>query len=297
MRGLIDAVTEWYPGGNPTYLAYAPALTPANYAEGNRVLLQQVPTLEQGGFIVPAKSPEAVARLEMAGGEFCVNATRAFAAALLRDAAGDGRYRTCAKYQRLRRIAPQQFRVPVEVSGAPELLWAAVTGHGDAWVVALELPRLEARIDSTSIAMDGVPLPVRVVRLPGITHVLVDPRLPLPSSQEDRAVLAPKIVAELNLSSEPAVGLLWENRSAEGLRLDPLIWVRATGTCIYETACGSGTLALALITAEGLPQWQGAVMQPSGSAFQVALERGGAGLEEIAAIVEGEVLYRRELGL
>ena len=70
------------PGGNPTVLVLTKVLLQSQAHVAKRIMLLLPKTLEQVGFIEPAKDPAARFRLQMMGGEFCGNAARAAGAFL-----------------------------------------------------------------------------------------------------------------------------------------------------------------------------------------------------------------------
>lgn len=185
---------------------------------------------EQAGIIDATDLP----RLTMMGGEFCVNGSRAFASLLAREE-----------------------KANVSLEELPNTTW-----HGRFHVSGMDSP-IQARVtllnEQTSHAAIRLRLPsrpkvetpqpgVRVVRLPGITHVLLDAeRHPLPA---DTFADAASWRKALGLTTEMAVGIvrLWQHDRE--LRIVPVVWVCATDTACVETACGSGSLAAALACAE-----------------------------------------------
>ena len=284
MKLPAQSMSFWSPGGNPTYLISQSGIPMAQYAEINAYLLRRYPRLEQGGFIVPPESERAVARLQMAGGEFCLNATRAFAAALCDDSEiGLGSIES-ANYARLFRQPDASARFLVEVSGAPDPLTVAVTTARGGWDVAVELPVLQYDICETVAHISVSAVRVQVVALPGITHLILPCGAALPEDALVRREVAESLLSELGLTTEPAVGFLSWAREGDTLALQPLVWVRALATCIMETSCGSGSLALALsLRQSGKVQ----IRQPSGSLLNINLAgTGEARTAEVRGIVE-----------
>ncbi|WP_446423730.1 hypothetical protein [Mailhella sp.] len=251
------------PGGNPTILLRAQDIAPARRAAvAAGVMSPQHIGGEQVGYV----RFEGVPRLDMMGGEFCLNATRAFAAVL----ASQG------LLQRHGAVHTGE----VEVSGADALVRVRVTEREDELPLAeaclhfSELPRSEACGDGLSL-----------VRVPGIVHLVhQEGAAPLPGegclgafcSDERRA---------FTLDGEEAVGHLWlrhaddrtDARTNSGqprsLVLDPVVWVRDTATLCFESACGSGTLACALAEHAATGATAFAIVQPSGSALSVRMEK------------------------
>lgn len=203
------------PTGNLTCLV----LDPVSEAERPRVTAALMGRCEQVGYLEPPSRPGVRARLRMMGGEFCGNASMAAAAWI---AAGDG-------------PAPgEEAEVLLEVSGADGTVPCHVRrGEAGTWhgSVGMPLP-LEIR----PLEIRGVPL--TAVFLPGMVHLVRE------GEMEREAAEA--LVGEAGRNfREPAVGLVqW---IAERQALVPLVWVRESGTTVWETACGSGTEAVACV--------------------------------------------------
>ncbi len=187
--------------------------------------------------------------LRMAGGEFCVNATRALGALLAMDA---GRRGTVVR------------RCTVRVSGWPGEVELSMTdlsaGAGKAgWHVTagLELP------DCPVLGLAGG---FSLVRLPGISHLLAGPgELPTcPVKARTRALLE-----KYGLMEEAAAGVIWWRRVTDGLAIRPVVRVRDVDTLYEETSCGSGSLALALLV-RGQGREDGCdIVQPGGDVLRV----------------------------
>ena len=173
---------------------------------------------EQAGYVDLSVS---VPRLEMMGGEFCVNATRAFAALLAEEG----------------RLTPGNGMLEgiVSVSGMPEPLAVRVRR------LSLNQAYASVLLGLSDVSPEAVAPGVWLVRVPGIAHLVLDATMhPLPEDK-DRDTL--DLFSRFGLLSEEAAGCIWLHRGAGGLGITPFVRVRATGTIYAETACGSGTLA------------------------------------------------------
>ncbi len=174
------------------------------------------PTIEQVGFystIGPS--------LEMAGGEFCGNATRSLAFYLLKGRSG---YLT------------------IRVSGVMQPLEVGVDAGGNAWTqmpIYSDPQRIQATGEYTIVPLQGIKL------------VIFDIKKPLGLINAKKK--AHSILSSLNLlSSESAAGVMFVRRKQNKYSLEPVVWVRDIKTFFYETACGSGSVALALREAKRL---------------------------------------------
>lgn len=202
---------------------------------------------EQVGYVDTAASPP---RLDMMGGELCVNACRAMAALLHAEG-------------RLTLAAPPVAELPAsEGSGwsygllrssgvdEPVVIRARCrNGDGNGFPIQHEAGvclRLGPAPEITAVADD-----MHVVRLPGITHLILDaPRHRFPKDWRDASAALRR---RFSLETEEAVGCIWLDAAVPSLA--PVVWVRGTGHSVLETACGSGTLACALYLADRHPDY------------------------------------------
>lgn len=248
------------PGGNPTILFHDNALlalpAAARAAIATAALHADHLGADQAGFLDTSR---ALPHMEMMGGELCVNATRC--AALVFALTG-----------LLPEVSPGSWSGEMGASGIAGAVAVRVTekipGVEYDAAVALPVPSV-----SESCPKDTFPPGVALVRLPGITHLLLDARIfslppdPVAAAREKRAAYA--------LDSLPAVGVIWHEPCGDTpttRRILPVVHVAATQTEIRESACGSGSLALALCLARENGATAFAVRQPSGREITVQLE-------------------------
>ena len=216
--------TKYSPCGNTTILVRESSLSPADRARvAAEIIAPGHLEAEQAGYVDTAAP---VPRLDMMGGEFCVNATRAFAALLAEEG----------------KLSPESGGLGgiVSVSGMPERLRVRVrrlAAHRFESSVLLDLPQAPP--------LENVAPGMYLVRVPGIAHLVLDAAAhPLPADK-DRDTAA--LFARFGLLGEDAAGCIWLHREPSGLRITPFVWVRGTGTTYAETACGSGTLAASIV--------------------------------------------------
>lgn len=261
------------PGGNTTVLLVDTGLSPDQHEHVAGILLSPLHLhAEQVGFITLHKPS-----LRMAGGEFCVNATRSMGAVL----------------------ALQGLLTHNEDG----LLCATVPVSGISSPVRLEVQALPRGPQRTLDSAVIVPLPkenlctqleegIVLVRLPGISHVLLDAaRHPLCGHWKEEAAA---VRARYHLEEECAVGCIWWQKPHSGanmptLSMKPVVWVRDLNSTCLESSCGSGATACALMLhwqeqhhgqtmiqhahePAGLPVSY-TLMQPSGIALNVSLLR------------------------
>ena len=73
------------------------------------------------------------------------------------------------------------------------------------------------------------------------------------------------------LEEEPAVGAIWWRKQQGQLEMTPLVHVRDACTTFFESACGSGALALSLFLSQSGDQSDYKILQPSGSTLTVRM--------------------------
>ena len=225
------------PGGNNTALVETMVTDPVLKKTVNDLIMAKNPTVEQVGFI-----DREQLRLEMAGGEFCGNATRCAAFTFLKKKAGS---------------------VLIKASGVRNKLQAGVDLKGNVWA------QMPIYSDISKIGfVDGL----YIVPLQGITQVVVYRQAKF-SSERAAKTQAVKILRLLNLDvSQKASGVMFVTRK-NNLAIEPVVWVRSIKTLFYETACASGTTAVALVEAlknksslTNIP-----IIQPSGEEITVSV--------------------------
>ena len=243
-----EAFVKTSPSGNMTILVRNGALSADERAGVAReVMSPEHLGAEQVGFVDTTKIPP---RMDMMGGEFCVNATRAFAALLLEDG--------------LLHKQPDGWHWgTVSVSGMdrPVTVRARKTGElceAQALIELIEAPAVRCLSEG-----------IHAVSIPGITHLVLEKGLhPLPRHWEEETAA---LRGRFGLQREEAVGCIWLDTEGGLNRITPYVWVRDSDTSCAETACGSGTLAAVIYL------WNAAgkrrtvsVLQPGGELLTVA---------------------------
>ena len=182
--------------------------------ERPRVTARLMACCEQVGYLTAPADPRARAGLRMMGGEFCGNASMATAVYLAS------------------RAGQREARMLLEVSGAESLVECEAKRTPEGWQGRVEMPLPRGM---ESIRLEGRDL--TAVHFPGMTHlILAESGMPRP----DAEALMRAAAAELDA---PAIGLLqWEEKAGG---MTPLVFVRESSTLVWETACGSGSCAIA----------------------------------------------------
>ena len=231
------------PTGNITALVTEPAAA-EDEAQLTRELLKQS---EQVAYLGGPVREGAEASIRMMGGEFCGNAAMAAASWLARN-----------------RLKPgEETVVRLDVSGTEKTTDCRIRALEDGFEGTVLMPRI---LETGETAVEGHRL--TAVRMEGILHLVLRGE---ELSREDAEALLARAAGEM--PGEEAVGLLqWDGRS-----LKPLVYVRGSGSMVWERGCGSGSAAVgaleALWTGEGVTVTD--VEQPGGTIRVTAEVRDG----------------------
>jgi diaminopimelate epimerase len=203
------------PAGNITIFVLTPVAGREARIQAARALLQAADLrAEQVGFVMPPPDGSGRWRLEMAGGEFCGNAARSFGLWVAAQTGLTGRH-----------------TLPIEASGQAEPLPVRVDTAAGTAEVAIPGPEAE-----TALTCGDRQFPV--YRFAGITHIIAG------DVEPDEALLPPLIKRLDAEAGHPpdALGLMFYDTRKRFMR--PLVWVRAAGSTVFESSCGSGSAAL-----------------------------------------------------
>ncbi|MEK4113437.1 diaminopimelate epimerase [Paenibacillus sp. DS2363] len=221
---------------------------------------------EQVGFIEPKRRPEAVARLEMAGGEFCGNACMALAAHLASEAG----------------LAQQEsMDIMLEVSGTDQLIMCHVKKQQNEYDCQVTMP-IPKQIEQRTIRYEGIELDMVIIRYAEFIHIVIEVD-DFDDAMKKRAQTLARLLG-LTLGDKLIGILLYQSHSEE---MAPLIYVPELDSLIWERGCGSGTASVGAYLAwsqqRGITQY---IKQPGG-AIKVVAQWNGAELGSIT--IEGSV--------
>jgi diaminopimelate epimerase len=222
------------PSGNTTIFINDPVPRAFQAEVANQIMKPTSIGAEQVGFVEKPVSEAAIARLQMAGNEFCGNATRAFAAWLVHTkfpgiALGENK---------------QDFTVTVEVSGCDELLNALVSvtysDSGSKEIqVELPMPLPQSITEKTSSTGDRYTL----VIFDGIVHAVLWDFLPSEAHFQEI-----KSDIKRHISPFECLGVMYYDTKRQ--YLTPLVSVERVNSLVWESSCGSGTVAVAAALAQ-----------------------------------------------
>jgi len=230
------------PAGNITLFVLDPVKREERAAIASKLMEDPRWGAEQVAFrCAPRMGGEG--RMEMAGGEFCGNAARAFGMLMAKQRGFGGRLLT-------------------EVSGADRPL--EVNADLAAGTAQAEMPLpvwvRERAVDGRS----GV-----VVNLGGIAHLVAEGERPSLEFFEKAEPLF-RDIAGLS-----AYGVIFLD--PERGELTPLVKVPAAGTLVWEGSCGSGSLAAAVAQSRGRDgEFAAEYVQPAGRVRAAVVRKAGA---------------------
>lgn len=220
------------PAGNVTIFVETP-VAKENYIEiANKLLAIEKYQAEQVAYITkPIKGGEA--RIEMMGGEFCGNATRAFG------------------YLYLTLNNEQSRTVKIEISGSKEILDVEVDMELGTARTAMPFPLAVEHLSVEKIN-DEIP----IVIMDGITHAIIT------EYEEDPELTKTILDAAKEQLDFDAFGLMY----VKGSSMVPIVYVADTDSLIYEGSCGSGTMAYTVYLTKDLAdgRHEYSIKQPGG---------------------------------
>ena len=219
------------PSGNTTVFVLDPVERELYPAVGKAIMAYANVGAEQVGYMLRDESLPEGWKMSMAGGEFCGNASRSFAAWLA----------LCPHGSTPHNFAQQEMDKVITVSGAKEPLTAHITNEGkdNSCYVTVDMP-LPERVLTGNDPWFGE---YTLVIFEGITHLVLWNREPKDKDVEK--------MTELLTSMGPipeAFGIMYYDGTRRFMH--PLVNVVESKTLVWENSCGSGTSALAAALAQ-----------------------------------------------
>lgn len=245
------------PSGNKTILVLTAVPKGEHSTLAAQLLALPGMDAEQVGYV--SRLEGGTLRVDMMGGEFCGNASRAAAAYAL----------ACG--------GKEEGVVGVSCSGCDDVLPVKVSRTGDGEYQAfIEMPYPDD-VSALLVDVGGMPLRFFRVDLPGITHFVhfVD------SFQDLRKEVYWQALKDyVDGEDFPAYGLILCD--AKKKEMVPAVYVRKTDTLYWENSCGSGSAAVAAALACTSRKKVAAYMKQPGGTIAIAASVDGDGnLEKI----------------
>lgn len=231
---------------------------------------------EQVGFIERPNLIGSCSRLHMMGGEFCGNASRAFAAVMVQKG-----------YSHFE-LKDGKYIVPFESSSVDQVLYNEVKQLTDnTFEVKVKIP-LHKSINAIKTNYNGIDYSGLLVEFDGIAHVVISTGHDISGEG-----LLLKLVEELSPLPYGALGIMFYNEEEDFIT--PLVYVKNTGSLVWERGCGTGTAALGVVLAlKSNSSIDKKVKQPGGN-IDVIITVDNGQIEDIylkgnvSIVAEGEV--------
>lgn len=262
----IISFSKYSPCGNMTVFMPQSALG-AEYNAARRaalcaeVIAEHHVGAEQAGLI---DCDAAMPVLDMMGGEFCLNASRAFAVELFVQG----------------KLAPVDLGVEHDAQAAgqkQQIYGGTITVSGCDTPLSVRVLAQDVSIFNAAVRLQEKAMPrcervaegIFCVYLQGITHLVLDAALhAVPRNSEEAWTRCMELMSRYNLQNCDAAGCIWlqevaatqaekqapkqgAGKTAECAEEAPLchrnivpyVWVKATKSLCAESSCGSGTVA------------------------------------------------------
>ena len=256
------------PGGNDTCIITGKVDNQSERKRLNDLIMSNYPNVEQVGFLSDGQ-------LNMAGGEFCGNATRSAAFLTLGGKPGE---------------------IKLKVSGVTSELVCGVNQNLEAYAQMPIYPDLEkiTPIRQPNGSSDFL------VEMEGISHLITfNTTLINGLSEDEIKQIAKNRIVDLNLDKLQAAGVIFTQKKGDLYKITPVVYVRDIDTLFLETACGSGTTALGLVLSKISNQSirEVSIQQPSGMDIKISVNFSNKKFKNafiegpIKPISSGEIYY------
>ena len=246
------------PAGNITLFVLDPVRREERGAVAVRLMAIRELAAEQVGYACePAAGFDG--HMEMAGGEFCGNASRAYGMLVARSRGMTGKH-----------------RLTLEVSGSDRPVAVDLDVEAGAARAAMPLPRVAGR--RIAAGVEGT-----LVDLGGIVHFVTERQPDAAVMDEaEKLITAPREAG--GFGGVEAYGVIFLHDG----RMTPLVKVPAAGSLVWEGSCGSGSLAAAAAQSAELTDgvFERDYVQPAGT-VRATVERSGGAVT--AAYIGGSV--------
>ncbi len=179
----------------------------------------------------------ALPELRMAGGEFCGNASM------------------CA-------AALYAFTLQQAGESEPELVYLRVSGAGQPvevklkredpmrWSAGVTFPPALS-VDGVELDWDGIRATVPLVRMEGISHLVIEEESPFFRLMDDRKAAGEAVKAWCEACDAPGLGLMFLEKTDDEheLHLTPLVYIPGSDTLFWENSCASGSASVGMLLA------------------------------------------------
>ena len=206
------------------------------------MIIEKNVTVEQVGFLSNKTN-----RLEMAGGEFCMNATR------------------CAVYEYSKE---NKNEIKISVSGTNKELIGRLLSDNKVEIKLDICKNIENLIEVIN--------DITYVKIDGILIAIFDEEKSkkyirkLKENEEIAKNEIKQLMIKEIQSEEKAIGIMFLEKNLGKIKINPVVWVKDIDTVFYETACGSGSLGTAIYNYFKNKEEKIELLQPSG--YEITIE-------------------------
>lgn len=250
------------PGGNKTALIKGNEYTTNQKKLINKMIMEKYSQVEQVGFL-----SDKINRLEMAGGEFCMNATR------------------CAVYEYSKE---NKNEIKISVSGANQELTGRVLSEN----------KVELKLDICKNIAELIEVKKGIiyVKLDGILIAIFDEekskkyiRKLKENEEKTKNEIKQLMIKEIK-TEDKAIGIMLLEKNPDKIKINPVVWVKDIDTVFYESACGSGSLGMAIYNFFKNKEEKIEIFQPSGYCINIELSTKENYIENaiISGVIEEE---------
>ena len=208
--------------------------------EISHIIQKQYPDIEQVCFLtIVEKNGEKIYKNQMENNEFCGNATRAFASYLYNSG--------LEKEKTFKIMCSGNDNILLAYAGKDHKNDTSEDSQKSYFILPIN-KKLSDIIEESTVEIDGKNIKVRMVKLDGVTHTLIDINEDPILDEETMKQKARFMIKSLKLDNLPAAGMIWFDKKKN--QIHPFIWINGVDTLYYENACGSGSLAYGLYCAQ-----------------------------------------------
>ncbi len=247
-------------GGNKTALCIDENYSRQEKKKINDRILYLDKTIEQVGFIKQDRF-----ELNMAGGEFCSNATR------------------CAIKYYGEKLNIKN--VSIKVSGYNTDIIGLIKEN---------MVKINIQIDKdiNNIIFNDI------VKIDGIYFKIFDENnskqlIQELKADENKAKEKIKLMMKKIINNNDVLGFILLEGDNDNLLIHPIVWVKTIDTLYYETSCGSGSLSAAIYQYNKYEQTLFNMLQPSGYGIKIKLDVENSIIKN--ALLEGQVMKENEI--
>ena len=250
------------PTGNITALVSDSVPVPKQPAVAAKIMRHH-PAVEQVGFVTfpqPAESG-CLPELRMAGGEFCGNASMCAAAfyAFSLEQAGED----------------EPERVLLRVSGANEPVEVKLKRKDETgWSAGVKLPPALS-VGSVELAWNDIGASLPLVRMEGISHLIIGTESPFFALKEDREAAGQAVKIWCEACQAPGLGMMFLEEADGGYHLTPLVYIPGGDTLFWENSCASGSAATGILLAARSGHAADLTLQEPGGILRVQSDPAG----------------------